>query len=84
MSQENVLKKEWSKKDVNRARNLIQGKTNTKTTEGIGYSKKEEFHKEGDVWVENGRKDSSKILLNMITLRRQLKHLYFVLIVINK
>ena len=55
MSQENVLKKEWSKKDVNRARNLIQGKTNTKTTEGIGYSKKEEFHKEGDVWVENGR-----------------------------
>jgi|TARA_R110001592_G_scaffold46807_1_gene148961 hypothetical protein len=56
MSQDNVLKKEWSKKDVTRARNLIQGKTNTKTTEGIGYSKKEEFHKEGDIWVENGRK----------------------------
>ena len=56
MSQDNVLKKEWSKKDVTRARNLIQGKINTKTTEGIGYSKKEEFHKEGDIWVENGRK----------------------------
>tara|TARA_B110000908_G_C10184940_1_gene417524 strand:+ start:402 stop:977 length:576 start_codon:yes stop_codon:yes gene_type:complete len=56
MSQENVLKKEWSKKDVKRARNLIQGKTNNRTTEGIGYSKKEEFHSEGDIWEENGRK----------------------------
>ena len=56
MSQENVLKKEWLKKDVKRARNLIQGKTNNKTTEGVGYSKKEEFHKEGDIWKENGRK----------------------------
>ena len=56
MSQENVLKKEWSKKDVKRARNLIQGKTNNRTTEGIGYSKKEQFYKEGDVWKESGRK----------------------------
>ena len=56
MSQDNVLRKEFSKKDVQRARNLIQGKSGDRTTEGIGYSKKEEFYKEGDIWEKNGRK----------------------------
>ena len=53
---DNVLKKEFSKKDVQRARNLIQGNTSARTTEGIGYSKKYEHHEEGDVWEEDGRK----------------------------
>ena len=53
---DNVLKKEFSKKDVQRARNLITGNTGARTTEGIGYTKKCEHHKEGDVWEENGRK----------------------------
>lgn len=53
---DNVLKKEFSKKDVQRARNLVTGNTNARTTEGIGYTKKYEHHKEGDVWEENGRK----------------------------
>jgi len=52
---DNVLKKEFSKKDVQRARNLVQGNTSARTTEGIGYSKKYEHHKEGDVWEEDGR-----------------------------
>ena len=56
MSQDNVLRKEFSKKDVQRARNLIQGKKGDRTTEGIGYSKKDTFHKEGDIWEKNGRK----------------------------
>ena len=56
MSQDNVLRKEFSKKDVQRVRNLVQGKTNDRTTEGIGYSKKDIFYKEGDIWEENGRK----------------------------
>jgi len=51
----NVLKKEFSKKDVQRARNLVTGNTNSRTTEGVGYSKKHEHHVEGDVWKENGR-----------------------------
>ena len=50
-----MLKKEFRKKDVNRARNLIMGKTNTSTGTQIGYNKKEKDHKEGDVWTE-GRK----------------------------
>jgi len=52
---DNVLKKEFSKKDVERARNLVKGNANARTTEGIGYSKKYEHHKEGDVWEEDGR-----------------------------
>ncbi len=56
MSQDNVLKKEFSKKDVQRVRNLVQGKHGDKVTEGIGYSKKEEIRKEGDIWEADGRK----------------------------
>ena len=52
---DNVLKKEFSKKDVQRARNLITGNTNARTSQGVGYTKKSEHHKEGDVWEEDGR-----------------------------
>ena len=55
MNNDNVLKKEFSKKDVQRARNIITGNTSARTTEGIGYTKKYEYHKEGDIWEENGR-----------------------------
>ena len=53
---DNVLKKEFSKKDVQRARNLIKGNTNSRTSQGIGYTKKYEHRKEGDIWEEDGRK----------------------------
>jgi hypothetical protein len=50
-----MLKKEFRKKDVNRARNLIMGNSGDSTGTQIGYNKKEEDYKEGDVWTE-GRK----------------------------
>jgi len=53
---ENVLKKEFGKKDVTRLRNLMTGKQDSKTGQSIGYNKKQTFHKEGDIWEENGRK----------------------------
>jgi|TARA_B100000035_G_scaffold126134_1_gene107360 hypothetical protein len=53
---ENVLKKEFGKKDVTRLRNLMTGKHNNKTGQSVGYSKKQTFYEEGDVWEENGRK----------------------------
>ena len=56
MNNQNVLKKEFSKKDVERARNLITGNTNARSSQGIGYTKKYEHYKEGDVWEEDGRK----------------------------
>ena len=48
-----MLKKEFRKKDVNRARNLITGNTGASTVTQIGYNKKTEDYKEGDVWTEN-------------------------------
>ena len=63
-----MLKKEFKRKDVNRARNLIMGKTNASTNTQIGYNKKIEDYKEGDVWTEgkktwtikNGIKQTNK------------------------
>jgi len=52
---ENVLKKEFKKSDVERMRNLLKGKYGEKTRSSVGFSKKEEFHKEGDVWETDGR-----------------------------
>jgi len=49
------LKKEFQKRDVERLRNLIQGKYGSKTTTGIGYTKKHEHHEEGDIWEEDDR-----------------------------
>ena len=50
-----MLKKEFKRKDVNRARNLIMGKTGVSTGTQIGYKKEIKEYKEGDVWKE-GRK----------------------------
>jgi len=50
------LKKEFSKKDVTRMRNLIMGKSGEKTQILTGYEKKSQTYKEGDIWEESGRK----------------------------
>ena len=55
MSQDNVLKKEFQKQDVERLRNLVKGKYGEKTRSSVGFSKKDEFHKEGDIWESDGR-----------------------------
>ena len=53
---ENVLKKQFKQKDVQRLRNLLTKKYGDKTTVGVGYTKQQEFYSEGDVWEEDGRK----------------------------
>ena len=52
---DNILKKEFKKKDVQRLRNVMTGKAGERNTEGIGYTKKQEFRQEGEVWTEFGR-----------------------------
>jgi len=54
MSEHN-LKKEFSKRDVQRMRNLITGDTGGATGTQAGYTKQYIEHKEGDTWEENGR-----------------------------
>ena len=53
---DNVLKKDFQQKDVQRLRNLVQGKYGDKVGESVGYTKAEEFHEEGDIWEVDGRK----------------------------
>ena len=53
---DSILKKQFQKRDVERLRNLVKGKTGNKTTTGIGYNGEESIsHKEGDIWKEDGK-----------------------------
>ena len=52
---ETVLKKEFSKKDVQRMRNIISNKSGERTQLLVGWEKYTQDRSEGDVWEENGR-----------------------------
>lgn len=54
MSEHN-LKKEFSKRDVQRMRNIITGNAGSATGVQVGYSKQSQDYTEGDVWEENGK-----------------------------
>ena len=49
------LKKEFSKRDVQRMRNIITGNAGSATGVQVGYSKQSQDYTEGDVWEENGK-----------------------------
>jgi hypothetical protein len=76
---ENVLKKEFKEKDIQRLRNLVQGKYGEKATIGTGYTKKQEFHVEGDIWEEDGRtwtiKDGVKQNITRLDKAKESLHL---------
>ena len=55
MAKESLLKKEFTSKDVNRARNLVKKDFSAKTVDGVGYAKAHVAYTEGDVWEESGR-----------------------------
>ena len=55
MSKDNVLKKDFQERDVQRLRNLVQGKYGEKTRSSVGFSKAAEFYDEGDIWESDGR-----------------------------
>jgi len=50
-----MLNKEFKRKDVERMRNLIKGKTGESAEVQVGYTTKKVDHKEGDVWTEGGK-----------------------------
>lgn len=52
---ENNLKKEFSKRDVQRMRNIITGNTTNATGTQVGYSKQQDDYQEDDIWEENGK-----------------------------
>jgi hypothetical protein len=51
-----MLNKEFKRKDVERMRNLIKGKTGESAELQVGYRAKKEDHKEGDIWEEGNKK----------------------------
>ena len=53
---ESLLKKEFKQSDVERVRNLVNKDFTSKTKIQTGYQKSYEFHKEGDIWEESGKK----------------------------
>ncbi len=55
MSKDNVLKKQFQERDVQRLRNLVQGKYGEKTRSSVGFSQAETFYNEGDIWESDGR-----------------------------
>lgn len=52
---ESVLKKEFKGADLQRLRNLVQGKMGEKTSVSSGYTKDYIERKEGEIWEEDGR-----------------------------
>jgi hypothetical protein len=56
MKKESILKKEFAQRDINRLRNLVQGKYGDKITSSVGYIKPSLVkHSEGEQWEEDGR-----------------------------
>jgi hypothetical protein len=56
MSKDNVLKKQFQEKDVQRLRNLVKGKYADKSQVSVGFSKEQElYHIEGDIWEEGDK-----------------------------
>jgi hypothetical protein len=53
---ENNLKKEFTKRDVTRMRNILTKKADDRTQIQTGWEKQTEIHKEGDVWEQDGKK----------------------------
>jgi len=52
---ETQLSKEFTDRDLQRARNIISGNTASATRIQTGYQKQSEVHTEGDTWEENGK-----------------------------
>ena len=53
---ESNLKKEFSKRDVTRMRNIISGDAGAATQLQVGWERDRRTYQEGDVWEDNGKK----------------------------
>jgi hypothetical protein len=65
MSKETLLQKEFTKRDVQRIRNLVSGNQGDATQTQVGYTTKHIDRSEGEVWEEFGRKWTIKNSIKM-------------------
>jgi len=56
MSNESALKKEFKNSDIQRVRNLVNKDFSSKTKIQTGYKNSTKRYKEGDIWVDKGKK----------------------------
>jgi hypothetical protein len=78
MSKDNVLKKQFAERDVQRLRNLVKGKYADKSQVSVGFTKGQEGpHSEGDIWDEEIRHGLLRTALNRMlrNLMRPVKQL---------
>ena len=52
---ETQLNKQFTERDLQRARNIISGNTADRTRIQVGYEKSKKQYKEGDIWEEKGK-----------------------------
>ena len=73
---ESLLKKEFRENDIQRVRNLVTGKYGNSTQVLVGHEQTYTDHKEGEVWIENGKKwtieDGIKISVSKLGRARHL------------
>ena len=53
---ESRLSKQFTERDLQRARNLISGNSADNTRIQVGYQKQSGIYSEGDIWEENGKR----------------------------
>jgi hypothetical protein len=53
--EDNLLKKQFNSRDVNRLRSIVKGSLGDKSGISVGYDKGEIIRYEGDIWEEDGR-----------------------------
>jgi len=69
---DNLLKKEFKERDVQRLRNLVSKNYTEKTVTQIGYTKENIERNEGDVWEENNKTWTIKNGIKMTTTKLSL------------
>jgi RNase H-fold protein (predicted Holliday junction resolvase) len=75
---DNVLKKEFKEKDVQRLRNLMTGKYGEKNTVVTGYTKQKEFHEQNkENLLEKIKKNIMKLIkINLKKIMKLIKKIY--------
>ena len=83
MSKDNVLKKQFAEKDVNRLRNLVKGKHADKSSTSVGFTKGQEGPHSEEIYgprqIRLGllRTELSKMLQNLMRRVKRLIFRYF-------
>jgi len=76
---DNMLKREFKTRDVQRMRNILTKDYSAKTSTQIGYTKENTDRKEGDVWEENGKqwtiKNGIKMTVTKLDIVRKALHM---------